>query len=135
MISSLVFGIIAGLIKVAFFPYPEYNPPAIYPAVIAFSITAYLWWVIISNERLSLFWGGIIGTIVGFLTPVVMWPVFLLLEALSLNRFPELFLWSPIYMMKSLYQISWLTSILGFVLGIVLVLFQRKVASIHGSDK
>lgn len=126
IISSLVFGVFAGLIKVAFFPYPEYNPPAIYPAFIAFLITAFWWGLIIRSERITMLRGGIVGALVGLLTPVLMWPFFLLFLALSENRFPEIFLWSLIYMIISLYKVGWLTTILGIVLGVVLVYFQRK---------
>lgn len=70
--------------------------------------------------------GGIVGAIVGLLTPILMWPFFLLSLALSENRFPEIFLWSPIYMLISLQKISWLTILLGIVLGVVLIHFQGK---------
>ena len=126
-ISSLVFGLLAGLTKAVFFPYPEFNPPAIYPALVAFLITALLWWWLITkSERLTTLRGGIIGAIVGLLTPTLIWPFFLLLLALSENRFPEIFLWSPIYMLLTLVRIGWLTIFLGSVLGVVLVIIQRK---------
>jgi len=126
-ISSLVFGVFAGLIKAAFFPYPEYTPPAIYPASIAFFITALLWSLLIArNERATIIRGGTVGAIVGLLTPFLMWPFFLGFLALSENRFPELFLWAPIYMLTSLTRISCLTALLGIALGVVLIKIQQK---------
>jgi hypothetical protein len=132
IVAGLVFGISAGLLKIIFFPSPEYDPPAIYPAIIAFLISALLWRIIprIENTILLTFYGGIAGAIVGWITPVLMWPVFLFILALSLNKFPELFFWSPVYMSLSLYQASQLTAILGFLLGVVLINFQRKAGSI-----
>ena len=64
----------------------------------------------------------------GLLTPVLMWPVFLLVLALSENRFPEIFLWSPIYMGISLCRVSWLTVLIGFILGVIIVYFQSKAS-------
>lgn len=126
-ISSLVFGITAGLLKLAFFPYPEYNPPAIYPAFTAFLFTTLLWrWLVEKCEQVSVFRGGMLGIIVGLFTPVLMWPVFLFILALHENRFPEILLWSPIYMLMSLRNISWLTALIGTILGVILVYFRRR---------
>jgi len=125
-INALVFGAIAGLFKLAFFPFPEYNPPAIYPAFIAFLLTVLFWgWLLGESEHVAFFRAGIVGALVGLLTPVLIWPAFLLSLALSERRFPEIFLWSPIYMLISLQKISWLTALLGSALGIVLSYFER----------
>ena len=65
-INALIFGLLAGLIKAIFFPYPEYNPPAIYPMVLAFLITALLWWwLIMRSDRMTILRGGIIGAVAG----------------------------------------------------------------------
>jgi hypothetical protein len=126
-ISSLVFGGFAGLFKAVFFPYPEFNPPAIYPTLVAFLLTFLLWrWLIKKRERGQMLRGGIVGAIVGLLTPILIWPFFLLLVSLEESRFTEIFFWSPIYMLISL-KISWLTVLLGIVLGAVLGHFQHKV--------
>ena len=126
--SSLVFGISAGLLKAIFFPYPEYNPPAIYPAVLAALLSAVLWGFIprIESTPLLIIWGGTAGAVVGLLTPILMWPVFLFILALSEHKFPETFFWSPIYMINSLFQASLPASVLGFFLGRILIKLQLK---------
>jgi membrane associated rhomboid family serine protease len=70
--------------------------------------------------------GGAAGAIVGLVTPILVWPFFLLITSLSEHRFPELFLWSPIYMLISLQRISWFTAILGIALGVTLAYFRRN---------
>ena len=128
-ISSLTFGVFAGLIKAIFIPYPEYNPPAIYPAMVAFLLAAIFWWrLIVKSDRVTFLRGGSVGGIVGLLTPPLAWPFFLLTIAVSENRFPEIFVWSPIYMLLSLYHVSWLTMLTGIILGFILVQFQRKAS-------
>ena len=61
-ISSLTFGVFAGLIKAIFIPYPEYNPPAIYPALVAFLLAAIFWWrLIVKSDRVTFLRGGSVG--------------------------------------------------------------------------
>ena len=126
-ISSAIFGLITGLVKTIVFPYPEYNPPAIYPAIIAFPTTALFWsWLISRSNRPSLVRGGLVGAIVGLLTPSLIWPFFLLEVGLAENRVSELLGWSLVYMFLTPLRIGWLTILLGVAIGVTVPYAQRK---------
>jgi hypothetical protein len=127
LISSLIFGAFAGFVKAVFLPYPDFNPPAIFPALVAFFLAALFWWWLVERGgRPTPRRGGLAGGLVGLLTPVLVWPFFLLSAALVEGRFPELFLWAPIYMYFGLIYVSWITAAAGIILGTVLGFFRRK---------
>jgi hypothetical protein len=129
-ISSLVFGGFALLFKAILFPYPLYNPPAVLPGFVAFLLTVLLWSSLLPRSgRAMLLRGGIVGAAVGLLTPVLIWPLFLFFLSWSENRFPEIFLWSPIYMYLSLTRIAWLTTLLGTLLGVLVAYFQKRATA------
>ena len=126
-ISSAIFGLITGLVKTIVFPYPGTNPPAIYPAIVAFLATALFWWLLISrSNRPTLVRGGLVGAIVGLLTPSLIWPFFLLEVGLAENRVSELLDWSLVYMFLIPLRIGWLTILLGIVIGVAVAYAQRK---------
>ena len=126
-VSSLVFGVSAWIIKAAIWPHPEFNPPAIYPALVASLLAALFWWWLVErSERATLLRGGFAGAAVGLLTPVLVWPLFLLSVALIEGRFPEVFFWAPVYMFFGLVDVSWMTAVPGIILGIILAYFRRE---------
>lgn len=120
-ISGSVFGLMAGIIKYAFFPEPGFNPPDMFALVVTFLIAALLWWLVIAkNGEMSTLRGAIAGALIGFVTPPLMWLMYGLYLFFTAPKPVEALLWSPAYALIMLTRVSWITVIPGALVGAII---------------
>jgi hypothetical protein len=119
--------LVAGLFKAVVFPSPAYNPPLLYPVLVAFGLAAPLWfWLRPPVARRPLLRGALVGAVAGVLTPALVWPLFLLVLGLEQNRVLEVWGWFPIYTALSVVRIGWATALLGAATGVGVALAQHR---------
>jgi hypothetical protein len=123
-ISSSVFALLAGLLKIALFP--EWNPPFIFPMITTFGVSALVWWLFfLRSEKATLLRGLIAGMLIGGLNPPLMWLSYGLFLAATTPRPLEALGWSPVYAFLMLVRVSPYTAILGAGVGALLAALQK----------
>jgi hypothetical protein len=125
-ISSSVFALFAGLLRVNLFPAPEWNTPFISTMITAFGLSVLAWWLLFLRGReTTLLRGLIAGAIVGGLTPPLMWlPFALYIGVLTFQPLDPL-AWSPLYAFLMLERLSPYTAVLGAGVGVLLAALQK----------
>jgi hypothetical protein len=125
-ISSGVFVLLAGLLKAALFPAPQWNPPFVFAMITAFGVSALAWWLFFLRPReTSLPRGLIAGMLVGGLTPPLMWLPFALFLGITTFKLLDPLAWSPAYASLMLVQVSPYTAVLGAGVGVLLAALQK----------
>lgn len=133
-IAGALFALIAGLIKALLYPWPEYNPPAIYPMVTAFAIAVTLWSrIVMRRGTVTVLSGVFVGAVVGLATPPVMWLVYGAFLSMTDPTVVGAFSWSVIYALLMVTRVSWLTALPGAVVGGMLTVMQRQFRQREGT--
>jgi hypothetical protein len=123
-ISSSVFALLAGLLKVSLFP--QWNPPLIFPMITAFGVSALVWWkLFLRSQNVGLLRGLIAGVLIGGLTPPLMWLPYGLYLTATTPRPQEALGWSLVYAFLMLIRLSPYTAILGAGSGALLAALQK----------
>jgi hypothetical protein len=125
-ISSGVFALMAGLLKAALFPAPQWNPPYLFTMVTAFGLSALVWRLLfLRPQETTLPRGLIAGMLVGGLTPPLMWLPFALFLGITTFKLLDPLAWSPAYASLMLVQVSPYTAVLGAGVGVLLAALQK----------
>jgi hypothetical protein len=125
-ISSSVFALLAGLLKAALFPAPQWNPPFVFTMIAAFGVSALAWWLLFLRDQVTTLPRGLIaGMLIGGLTPALMWLPYGLFLAPTAPRPLEALGWSLAYAYLMLVQVSPYAAVLGAGVGALLATLQK----------
>jgi hypothetical protein len=124
-ISSSAYALLAGLLKAALFPAPEWNPPFIFTMITAFGVSVLVWWLLLLRPRETTLPRGLIaGMLIGGLTPALMWLPYGLFLAPAASRPLEALGWSLAYALIMLVRVGPYTAVLGAGVGALLAALQ-----------
>lgn len=125
--AGATFGLAAFLLKAIFFPVPQFNPPAGHLLLSGILCGSLAWYVFaVRSGPVSLSRGFLAGSIAGFLTPVVAWPLFGMFRAIADPAARDALRWSLVYAFLMLWGTAWLSALPGALLGSILAWTQKR---------
>ena len=127
LIAGATFGLVAFLLKAIFFPAPQFNPSPGHLILAGGLSGSIVWYLVVARiPAASTSRGVLAGSIAGFLTPIVAWPLFGLFRVLTDPAAGDALSWSLVYSFLMLRGVAWLSALLGALLGGFLAWLQKR---------